>query len=104
MTAFKGNNNDKMGIFGKQTCSRLRKCSFTAFSPVEIQIIKYQLRRPEISVSGRRTQFVAKSVVGIAAFYIIVYRSKCGKGGKAAKNRCNLFSHLRKQIERERYI
>lgn len=34
MTAFKGNNNDKMGIFGKQTCSRLRKCSFTAFSPV----------------------------------------------------------------------
>ena len=35
MTAFKGNNNDKMGIFGKQTCSRLRKCSFTAFSPVE---------------------------------------------------------------------
>ena len=34
MTAFKGNNNDKMGIFGKQTCSRLRKCGFTAFSPV----------------------------------------------------------------------
>ena len=35
MTAFKGNNNDKMGIFGKQICSRLRKCSFTAFSSRE---------------------------------------------------------------------
>ena len=104
MTIFKGNNDYKMSLFKKQTCSRLRKCSKRAFSPVEIQIIKYQLRRPEISVSGRRTQFVAKSVVGIAAFYIIVCRSKCGKGGKAAKNRCNLFSHLRKQIERERYI
>ena len=35
MTVFKENNNDKMGIFGKQTCSRLRKCSFTAFSSRE---------------------------------------------------------------------
>ena len=34
MTLFKGNNNGEMGVFGKQTCSRLRKCSFTAFSPV----------------------------------------------------------------------
>ena len=34
MTVFKGNNDNKMGVFGKQTCSRLRKCSFTAFSPV----------------------------------------------------------------------
>lgn len=34
MTVFKGNNGDDMSIFGKQTCSRLRKCSFTAFSPV----------------------------------------------------------------------
>lgn len=34
MTVFKENNNDKMGVFGEQTCSRLRKCSFTAFSPV----------------------------------------------------------------------
>ena len=34
MKIFKGNNNDKMGVFGEQTCSRLRKCSFTAFSPV----------------------------------------------------------------------
>ena len=104
MTVFKGNSGNIMDVFSEQTCSRLRKCSKRAFSPVEIQIIKYQLRRPEISVSGRRTQFVAKSVVGIAAFYIIVCRSKCGKGGKAVKNRCNLFSHLRKQIERERYI
>ena len=23
-----------MSVFGEQTCSRLRKCSFTAFSPV----------------------------------------------------------------------
>lgn len=34
MTVFKGNNDDDMHIFRKQTCSRLRKCSFTAFSPV----------------------------------------------------------------------
>lgn len=35
MTVFKGNNGGKMGSFGEQTRSRLRKCSFTAFSPVE---------------------------------------------------------------------
>lgn len=35
MTVFKGNNDYKMSLFKKQTCSRLRKCSFTAFSPVE---------------------------------------------------------------------
>lgn len=34
MTLFKGNNGDDMGVFSEQTCSRLRKCSFTAFSPV----------------------------------------------------------------------
>ena len=34
MTVFKGNNDYKMSLFKKQTCSRLRKCSFTAFSPV----------------------------------------------------------------------
>lgn len=34
MTIFKGNNGDDMGVFSEQTCSRLRKCSFTAFSPV----------------------------------------------------------------------
>lgn len=33
MTVFKGNNCDYMGVFSEQTCSRLRKCSFTAFSP-----------------------------------------------------------------------
>ena len=33
MTVFKGNSDDDMHIFRKQTCSRLRKCSFTAFSP-----------------------------------------------------------------------
>ena len=33
MTVFKGNNNYKMKVFGEQTYSRLRKCSFTAFSP-----------------------------------------------------------------------
>ena len=33
MTVFKGNNGGEMEVFGKQTCSRLRKCSFTAFSP-----------------------------------------------------------------------
>ena len=33
MTVFKGNNDNKMGVFSEQTCSRLRKCSFTAFSP-----------------------------------------------------------------------
>ena len=27
-----------MSIFGKQTCSRLRKCSFTAFSPFDIWV------------------------------------------------------------------
>ena len=32
MIVFKGNNGDDMDVFGKQTCSRLRKCSFTAFS------------------------------------------------------------------------
>ena len=35
MTVFKGNNDSNMGLFGKQTCSRLRKCSFTAFSSCE---------------------------------------------------------------------
>lgn len=34
MTVFKENNNDKMGVFGEQTCSRLRKCSKRAFSPI----------------------------------------------------------------------
>ena len=34
MTVFKGDDVNKMGIFSEQTCSRLRKCSFTAFSPV----------------------------------------------------------------------
>ena len=34
MTVFKGNNGGKMGGFSEQTRSRLRKCSFTAFSPV----------------------------------------------------------------------
>lgn len=34
MTVFKGNSDDDMHVFRKQTCSRLRKCSFTAFSPV----------------------------------------------------------------------
>lgn len=34
MTLFKGNSDDDMHVFRKQTCSRLRKCSFTAFSPV----------------------------------------------------------------------
>ena len=32
MIDFKGNNDNKMGVFSEQTCSRLRKCSFTAFS------------------------------------------------------------------------
>lgn len=35
MTVFKGNNDYKMSVFEKQTCSRLRKCSFTAFSSCE---------------------------------------------------------------------
>ena len=35
MTIFKGNNDYKMSLFKKQTCSRLRKCSFTAFSSCE---------------------------------------------------------------------
>ena len=35
MTVFKGNNDYKMSLFKKQTCSRLRKCSFTAFSSCE---------------------------------------------------------------------
>ena len=35
MIVFKGNNGDDMDVFGKQTCSRLRKCSFTAFSSCE---------------------------------------------------------------------
>ncbi len=35
MTVFKGDDDNKMGVFGKQTCSRLRKCSFTAFSSCE---------------------------------------------------------------------
>lgn len=35
MTLFKGNNDYKMSVFEKQTCSRLRKCSFTAFSSFE---------------------------------------------------------------------
>ena len=32
MTAFKGNSGNIMKVFSEQTCSRLRKCSFTAFS------------------------------------------------------------------------
>lgn len=39
MTVFKGNSGGEMGVFGKQTCSRLRKCSFAAFSPVGNYII-----------------------------------------------------------------
>ena len=35
MTLFEGNNGDDMGVFSEQTCSRLRKCSFTAFSSCE---------------------------------------------------------------------
>ena len=35
MTVFKGNNDNKMGVFSEQTCSRLRKCSSTAFSSRE---------------------------------------------------------------------
>lgn len=35
MTVFKGNSDDDMHVFRKQTCSRLRKCSFTAFSSCE---------------------------------------------------------------------
>ena len=31
MTFYKGNNDYEMGVFGKQTCSRLRKCSKRAF-------------------------------------------------------------------------
>lgn len=34
MTVFKGNSGNIMDVFSEQTCSRLRKCSFTAFSPV----------------------------------------------------------------------
>lgn len=34
MTLFKGNNDYKMSVLEKQTCSRLRKCSKRAFSPV----------------------------------------------------------------------
>ena len=34
MTVFKGDDVNKMGISSEQTCSSLRKCSFTAFSPV----------------------------------------------------------------------
>ena len=34
MTVFKENNSGEMDVFGKQTCSRLRKCSKRAFSPV----------------------------------------------------------------------
>ena len=33
MTVFKGNSGNIMDVFSEQTCSRLRKCSFTAFSP-----------------------------------------------------------------------
>ena len=40
MTVFKGNNDSNMGLFEKQTCSRLRKCSFTAFPLV----VKYPSR------------------------------------------------------------
>ena len=32
MTVFKGNSGNIMDVFSEQTCSRLRKCSFTAFS------------------------------------------------------------------------
>ena len=35
MTAFKGNSGNIMKVFSEQTCSRLRKCSFTAFSSCE---------------------------------------------------------------------
>lgn len=38
MTVFKGNNGGEMGVFGKQTCSRLRKCSLTAFSSFDIWV------------------------------------------------------------------
>lgn len=34
MTVFKRDNDYEMDILSEQTCSRLRKCSFTAFSPV----------------------------------------------------------------------
>ena len=33
MTVFKRDNDYEMDILSEQTCSRLRKCSFTAFSP-----------------------------------------------------------------------
>ncbi len=35
MTVFKGNSGNIMNVFSEQTCSRLRKCSFTAFSSCE---------------------------------------------------------------------
>ena len=35
MTVFKGNSGNIMKVFSEQTCSRLRKCSFTAFSSCE---------------------------------------------------------------------
>ena len=35
MTVFKGNSGNIMDVFSEQTCSRLRKCSFTAFSSCE---------------------------------------------------------------------
>ena len=38
MTVFKGNSDDDMHVFRKQTCSRLRKCSFTAFSSFDIWV------------------------------------------------------------------
>lgn len=34
MTVFKGNSGNIMDVFSEQTCSRLRKCSKRAFSPV----------------------------------------------------------------------
>lgn len=40
MTLFKGNNDSNMGLFEEQTCSRLKKCSFTAFPLV----VKYPSR------------------------------------------------------------
>ena len=35
MTVFKRDNDYEMDILSEQTCSRLRKCSFTAFSSCE---------------------------------------------------------------------
>lgn len=40
MTVFKGNSGNIMDVFSEQTCSRLKKCSFTAFPLV----VKYPSR------------------------------------------------------------